>query len=583
MFLRACSLAWLLAAGCTSHIENASREGDEPDQLAHDAQVTRLDASLVALVDAAVSESESDAQVAQESWSLCDQLRTRAGLSAPDAGRIAWSTLVCETVDLDRFTRAPDVPYRSLLASSYDRASQREGESGWFANADSGHYLRDDGAEHVLMEANAPGVITRIWSANPSGRLRIYFDRAAEPAIDVDMADFFRGQLEGAPVLSFEAGLGQNSYLPLPYASYARVTSTAKGNLYYQVDYRAYADGTQIEPFTQDGLRALAPMWSALADYVADPSAALATLPTEIAALDAEHPERQFVVGPAVIRELSVRKFDPSDDRLRGTRMIVTVDGERAIDAPLGDLFGAGPGALRYHSLAADMRADVLTLRWPMPVRESLSVRIEGSPLFPIELQLRYSRGAPPSPRRFHARWTGTQTFSTKDAVDWTVLEVAGAGWYVGTLLNVDNPADFWWGEGDEKIFVDGEAFPSHFGTGTEDYFGQAWCSTALVATPWVGQTRADGPHNAGRVSNYRWHVPDAIPFTTGLRFRLEVLHWLHDVFGMPITEDAVAYWYADSTATVSADTLESSSFRVVPVESVATPALLPGASACKL
>ena len=38
------------------------------------------------------------------------------------------------------------------------------------------------------------------------------------------------------------------------------------------------------------------------------------------------------------------------------------------------------------------------------------------------------------------------------------------------------NPVEAWWGEGDEKVFVDGEKFPSHFGTGTEDYYGYAWC-----------------------------------------------------------------------------------------------------------
>ncbi len=44
-------------------------------------------------------------------------------------------------------------------------------------------------------------------------------------------------------------------------------------------------------------------------------------------------------------------------------------------------------------------------------------------------------------------------------------------------MLHIWNPKGGWWGEGDEKFFVDGERFPSTFGTGTEDYFGYAWCS----------------------------------------------------------------------------------------------------------
>ena len=34
-------------------------------------------------------------------------------------------------------------------------------------------------------------------------------------------------------------------------------------------------------------------------------------------------------------------------------------------------------------------------------------------------------------------------------------------------MLHVWNPRGGWWGEGDEKFFVDGEKFPSTFGTGS--------------------------------------------------------------------------------------------------------------------
>ena len=33
----------------------------------------------------------------------------------------------------------------------------------------------------------------------------------------------------------------------------------------------------------------------------------------------------------------------------------------------------------------------------------------------------------------------------------------------MGDTLCIVNPVKAWWGEGDEKIYVDGEAFPSHF------------------------------------------------------------------------------------------------------------------------
>ena len=72
-------------------------------------------------------------------------------------------------------------------------------------------------------------------------------------------------------------------------------------------------------------------------------------------------------------------------------------------------------------------------------------------------------------------------------------------GFYVGTVLHVANPdpVGYWWGEGDEKIYVDHEAFPSHHGTGTEDYFTYAFCSTDRYSNAYSGQIRANqnGPN----------------------------------------------------------------------------------------
>jgi hypothetical protein len=78
-------------------------------------------------------------------------------------------------------------------------------------------------------------------------------------------------------------------------------------------------------------------------------------------------------------------------------------------------------------------------------------------------------------------------------------------------MLHVWNPYHGWWGEGDEKFFVDGEKFPSTFGTGTEDYFGYAWGNPSLFAKPFHGQTITMG--NAGHQSVYRWQIADDVPF----------------------------------------------------------------------
>jgi hypothetical protein len=121
------------------------------------------------------------------------------------------------------------------------------------------------------------------------------------------------------------------------------------------------------------------------------------------------------------------------------------------------------------------------------------------------------------------------------------VLEGEGRGRYVGTALSIRNPVKAWWGEGDEKVFVDGEAFPGIFGTGTEDYFGYAWCDTKRFTHAFHSQSRCDGPGNRGHTSVNRFHVLDDIPFHRSIRFLMELWHWADCEVGLA----TVAYWYA--------------------------------------
>ena len=121
-----------------------------------------------------------------------------------------------------------------------------------------------------------------------------------------------------------------------------------------------------------------------------------------------------------------------------------------------------------------------------------------GRPLDALPLQL-----APAVPDR-HGDSSTTGTTST----------IEGKGVYMGDTLALVNPCPVWWGEGDEKIYVDGEKFPSHFGTGTEDYYGYAWCTPEFFESPFHAQPRAEGPRNQGHVTNTRVRLLDGIPFT---------------------------------------------------------------------
>ncbi len=120
----------------------------------------------------------------------------------------------------------------------------------------------------------------------------------------------------------------------------------------------------------------------------------------------------------------------------------------------------------------------------------------------------------------FHANWRQQYPIATRPFSDWNYITANGQGVYVGDNLCVMKPVPAWWGEGDEKVWVDGESFPSHFGTGSEDYYCYSWSDPRLFQTPFANQTRCDGPGNKGQTCVTRTRSLDAIPFTKSLRVR---------------------------------------------------------------
>jgi hypothetical protein len=160
----------------------------------------------------------------------------------------------------------------------------------------------------------------------------------------------------------------------------------------------------------------------------------------------------------------------------------------------------------------------------------------------------------------FHARWQPRELVPTRPYRDWRMGALSGEGWLVGAVLDVENPpGTAWWGEGDEKIRVDGEAFPSWFGTGTEDYFGYAWSTAETFDHAYHAQTHAPAGGFPGLWSMNRFHVLDPIPFTRSLTFDFEIWHWSATTLAV----DGTLYWYArGSRGTVDVQSPTSSGSR---------------------
>ena len=127
---------------------------------------------------------------------------------------------------------------------------------------------------------------------------------------------------------------------------------------------------------------------------------------------------------------------------------------------------------------------------------------------------------------------------------------------YVGDALTIMNPVKRWWGEGDERIWVDGEDFPSIFGTGTEDYYGYSWGgrSTDFYEHPFHAQPHSyvynklnrkttSERNTYGFSTETRTRALDGMPFSSSFQFDMEIWSWTKCDMGY----GASVMWYGDA------------------------------------
>ena len=489
------------------------------------------------------------------------------------AKTISLSTLLDEMIDRDTITRFPEPAYTCVQASSYDRAAKSPTEN-WFANADTTQFIREetngDRKEWVLMDAEGPGAIVRWWITAPHYRttVRIYFDNSDTPAIEAPIADLIGGGFLVEVPLSADRARGRNLYLPIPYAKHCKVTVDNvpdQGNLYYQINYRIYAQGTEVETFTMDGFKllkgkidsvqkALLAVGTDFADYISSAS------PTNVLVPKGGSPVslsgKKSVTNAALQR--IILKVDARgtelDQALRSTVISIKFDDKETVWCPLGDFFGGGVGVNPYKSWYTRVVKDGALLSfWRMPFQKSVDVSLINYGNRDVRIVLHaFSIDSYQWDNRsmyFHADWRQERNIETvggNGTKDWNYIKLKGRGVFAGDVLSVLNRNPAWWGEGDEKIYVDGETFPSHFGTGTEDYYGYAWGTPHFFESPFHFQPRAEGPHSYGNVTNGRVRILDGIPFTKDFRFDMEVWHWAKT----KIDYSVVNFWYgfADTT-----------------------------------
>ena len=217
---------------------------------------------------------------------------------------------------------------------------------------------------------------------------------------------------------------------------------------------------------------------------------------------------------------------------LRGMRLDCYWDGcaKPAISAPLGDFFGHGLGRMArfQNALFASPEGRSFNCCAPMPFRTGMKIVVtneadidQGSLYYDVDFTVGDDHG--PDVAYLHACWRRENPTTLQR--DYEILpRVEGRGRFLGANIGViaDQGRYFksWWGEGEVKVYLDGDAdLPTLAGTGTEDYIGTGW-GQGRYDQLFQGCTVADSDHM--QFGFYRYHVPDPVYFARDARVTIQ-------------------------------------------------------------
>jgi len=488
------------------------------------------------------------------------------------APEVTFESLLREMAERDAVATFAAPRYHSLQASSYNRLSTArdqpdQGTGGWFADSDGIGYIRTEEingkTEWVIMEHDGPGAITRMWTPffyyNFNNRvgpnIRIYLDGSDTPVIDQNFIELLTnldwGPQYGAkpepqntiaiphPFAAFTARAGV-LHLPIPFAESCIVTLTEPA-FYNIINYRAYPEDTQVRTFTLDELES--PQLAITAEQLTSPAAeggeplATADVVPSGGSIAVKLPP-----GPAAVRHLEIT-LDPTavaadPSILRSLVLTATFDGEQTVWCPIGEFFSSSNRLNTFRTLPLEVTAadGRMICRWVMPYRQSATIDLHNLGENDVVARIEARSGSwewNDASMRFHANWRADDIIPGTPFLDWNFITIHGQGVLVGDSWTVLNLTTGWWGEGDEKIYIDEDyderKLPSHFGTGTEDYYGWAGGVNPTredeFSIPWasnvqVGSRESDSTQ--GYNINMRTRSLDAIPFDSRLVFDME-------------------------------------------------------------
>ena len=248
--------------------------------------------------------------------------------------------------------------------------------------------------------------------------------------------------------------------------------------------------------------------------------------------------------GSGMVRRIWMTLNDRTPAMLRGLRIDMYWDGAKtpAVSAPVGDFFGVGLGRIVpfQSALFSSPEGHSFNASIPMPFRNGMRVVLtneSGADQPQVYYDVDYTLGDkhPADALYFHAVFRRENP--TKLRHDYELLpHLTGKGRYLGTnvgvIVNGQRYGASWWGEGEVKIYLDGdEELPTLAGTGAEDYAGTGY-GMGAYSHQYQGATISDDANQ--RYAFYRYHVNDPIYFRQEIRVTLQQIGFLFGIDGTP-------------------------------------------------
>ena len=254
-----------------------------------------------------------------------------------------------------------------------------------------------------------------------------------------------------------------------------------------------------------------------------------------------------------------------------------------SVFCPLGDFFGLGHGIVNsYQSFlfSASTKNNnkfnagcALNCYAPMPFRKNARIELINESkdkfhrqYFYIDYETYDSEAELEGLGYFHSEFRRENPFGgwgheiqvnspeanivNKERAAWennyVILDTKGRGQYIGCNLSITNFQGTWWGEGDDMIWVDGYKWPPDIhGTGSEDYFNQAWRmqKNAFLRNGSSIHLQDTG----GYQTSYVFHIENPVHFEKEIKATIEHGHGNH----LCNEVSSVAYWYAEKPSRV--------------------------------